>query len=167
VASLAAAIASEMGMSGSEVSLVRMAGLIHDIGKIYVPSELLSKPTKLREVEMNLIRHHPEAGRDILKNVSLPYPIAEVVFQHHERMNGSGYPLGLSGKDILTESRIMAVADVFEAMISHRPYRPSLGQKCAIEELSKNSGILYDPDVVDTCLELLLNKGFQFEAGRN
>ncbi|MFZ2445300.1 MAG: HD domain-containing phosphohydrolase [Syntrophobacteraceae bacterium] len=167
VALLAAAIASEMGMSGPEVSMVRMAGLIHDIGKIYVPSELLSKPTKLKEVEMNLIRHHPVAGRDILKNVDLPYPIAEVVFQHHERMDGSGYPLGLSGRDILPESRIMAVADVYEAMISHRPYRPSLGQKCAIEELSKNSGVLYDPNVVDTCLELLLNKGFEFDTSVN
>ncbi len=162
VACLAGAIASEMGISGPALDVIRMAGLIHDIGKIFIPAELLSKPTRLLNVEMNLIKYHPNAGYEILKNVDLPSPISEVVMQHHERMNGSGYPLGLAGSEILMESRIVAVADVYEAMISDRPYRPSLGKETALRELSTNSGTLYDPEVVTVCLDLLLHKGFDF-----
>jgi putative nucleotidyltransferase with HDIG domain len=165
VAKLSCAIACRMGFENGALEKVKMAGLIHDIGKIYVPSELLSKPTKLMEVEMNLIRYHSTAGYEILRNAEMPGPIAEIVLQHHERINGAGYPKGLREEQILLESQIIAVADVYEAMISHRPYRPSLGKQAAIEELSRNKGLLYNADAVDVCLGLLSNEGFDFNDG--
>jgi putative two-component system response regulator len=160
VADLACAIARELGLSGTLINTIKLAGLIHDVGKISVPSEILSKPTKLKEMEMNIIKEHVAAGFDILKEIRFPWPIAQIVNQHHERMDGSGYPQGLSGKDILLEARILAVADVVEAMGSHRPYRPALGTEKAFEELSRNRGLLYDSEVVDACLKLFLEKRY-------
>lgn len=163
VTRLACAIAKEMGLPEEQIEGIRMAGLIHDIGKIYVPAEILSKPGTLSETEMNLIKTHPQVGYDILKTVEFRWPIAQIVLQHQERMNGSGYPQGLSGKEILLEARILAVADVVEAMASHRPYRPARGIDKALEEISQNRGVLYDPEAVDACLRLFTKKGFKFE----
>ena len=126
-ADLARAIATEMGLPQEKIDGIRMAGSIHDIGKLSIPAEILSKPTKLTEIEFSLIKEHSRRGYEILKDVESPWPLAEIVYQHHERMNGSGYPRNLKGDDILMEARIMAVADVVEAMASHRPYRPGLG----------------------------------------
>ncbi len=165
VAKLSCAMASRMGLENGALEKVKIAAMIHDIGKIYVPSELLSKPTKLMDVEMNLIKYHSQAGYEILRSVDMPWPIADVVRQHHERIDGSGYPEGLCGQQILLESQIIAVADVYEAMISHRPYRPSLGNQAAIDELSRNRGVLYNPDAVDVCLDLLQNEKFHFDDG--
>lgn len=162
VTNLACAIAEEMGLSKEQIEAIRMAGVIHDIGKIYIPAEILSKPDRLNETEISLVKKHSQIGYDILKGIGFPWPIAEVIFQHHERLNGSGYPQGLSGKEILLEARILSVADVVEAMSSHRPYRPSLGIKKALEEISKNKGILYDSEVVDACLKLFAEKRFKF-----
>lgn len=164
VAKLSCSIASRMEFENGALEKVKIAGLIHDIGKVSVPSELLSKPTKLRDIEMDLIRHHPTAGYEILRNVDMPWPIAEVVLQHHERINGAGYPKGLRRGHILLESQIIAVADVYEAMTSHRPYRPSRGEEAAIEELWRNRGLLYNEDAVDVCLDLL-SQGFDFDNG--
>ncbi len=160
VADLAGAIALEMGFDQDHVEGIIMAGQVHDIGKISVPAEILSKPGRLSELEMQIIRDHPLHGRDILMDVDSPMPLAEIVFQHHERMNGSGYPQGIRGEDILVEARILAVADVVEAMASHRPYRPSHGIDVALEEIEKNKGILYDTNVVNVCLELFRSKGY-------
>jgi HD-GYP domain-containing protein (c-di-GMP phosphodiesterase class II) len=142
-----------------------MAGLIHDIGKINVPAEILSKPGPLTELEFGLIKMHPQTGHDILSGTieEFPWPMAQIVLQHHERMDGSGYPQGLSGEEIILEARILAVADVVEAMSSYRPYRPALGINKALEEISQNRGVLYDPEVVDACLKLFTEKGFRFE----
>ncbi|HRS98280.1 MAG TPA: HD domain-containing phosphohydrolase, partial [Smithella sp.] len=137
-----------------------MAGIIHDIGKLSIPAEILSKPSKLTKLEYSLIKIHPQSGHEMLKNVASPWPLAKIVQQHHERMDGSGYPHNLKEDEILIEARILAVADVVEAMASHRPYRASLGIEAAIEELQKNKGILYDEVVVDACLKLLLEKGY-------
>jgi len=142
---------------------IRIAAAIHDIGKIFVPAEILSKPGKLSEVEFSFLKQHPQAGFDILKNIEFPWPIAQIVIQHHERMNGSGYPSALSGEALLIEARILAVADVVEAMASHRPYRPALGIDKALEEISQNKGTLYDADAVDACLRLFVEKAFKFE----
>ena len=131
-----------------------MAGSIHDIGKLSIPAEILSKPTKLTNLEFSLIKEHPKSGYEMLKNVESPWPLAEIVYQHHERMNGSGYPRNLKGDEILMEARIMAVADVVEAMGSHRPYRPTLGIEVALEEIEKNKGILYGDVVADACLSI-------------
>lgn len=163
VTNLACAIAKEMALSREQVDGIRMAGAIHDIGKISVPAEILSKPDLLNEAEMLLIRNHPQVGYDILKEIEFPWPVAKIVLQHHERMDGSGYPSGLLGKDILLEARILGVADVVEAMSSHRPYRPALGVDKALEEISKNKGVLYDPKVIDACLKLFTKKGFEFK----
>lgn len=154
VGDLAAAIAAEMELSRERVEGVRIAGIIHDLGKIAVPAEILSKPGKLSVIEYNLVKMHPQVGFDMLKGIEFPWPLAQVVFQHHERMDGSGYPQGLKGKDIILEARITAVADVVEAMSSHRPYRPALGFSYAKEEIIKNKGILYDPAVVDACISV-------------
>ncbi len=162
VAELSCAIARRMGFENGALEKVKMAGLIHDIGKINVPSELLCKPTKLMEAEMRLIQYHSTAGYEILNNADMPWPIAEIVLQHHERINGAGYPKGLHGEQTLLEAQIIAVADVYEAMTSHRPYRPSLGRQAATEELSLNRGLLYNPKAVDVCLGLLSNGGFDF-----
>jgi PAS domain S-box-containing protein len=163
VSSLARAIAQEMGLSNDTVDTIRMAGIIHDTGKISIPSEILSKPSMLSDLEMSLIRVHPQSGFDILKDVELPYPIAEVVLQHHERLDGSGYPNGLKGEQILLEARIIAVADVVEAISSHRPYRPAKGIDVALEEIENNKGILYDEQVAEVCLKLFMEKEFEFE----
>jgi len=161
VADLARSIAKEMGLSADRRDFIRTAATIHDIGKIAIPSEILSKPTKLTDLEFSLIKTHAQAGYDILKDIEFPWPVADVVLQHHERMNGSGYPQGLKGNDILLEARILAVADVVEAMASHRPYRPALGLEAAMEEIMKNKGILYDADVVDACSILFSEKSYQ------
>ncbi len=160
---LGRAIAKEMKLSKDQIDGIRMAGTIHDIGKIGVPAEILNKPTRLADIEFNLIKIHPLVGYNILKQIEFPWPVAEIVLQHHERMNGSGYPHGLSGEDILLEARMLGVADVVEAMASHRPYRPALGIDKALEEISKNRGTLYDSQVVDACVKLFREKEFKFE----
>jgi len=160
-ADLARAIATEMGLPQEKIDGIRMAGSIHDIGKLSIPSEILSKPTKLTDIEFSLIKEHSRQGYEILKDVESPWPLAEIVYQHHERMDGSGYPRNLKGDDILMDARIMAVADVVESMASHRPYRPGLGIDIALEEIEKNRGTLYDADAVDACLRLFREKGFQ------
>lgn len=158
VAKLSSAIAKEMGLSVQQINVIQMASLIHDLGKIYIPTEILSKPRKLNEIEFELIKAHTQAGYDILKTTEFLSPVAEIVLQHHERMDGSGYPQGLSSEDIILEAKIVGVADVVEAMSSHRPYRPALGIDKALEEISKKKGILYDPQVVDVCLKLFDKK---------
>jgi PAS domain S-box-containing protein len=163
VSNLACAIANEMGLSNDTIEGIKMAGFIHDIGKLSIPAEILSKPTKLTNIEFSLIKEHPLSGYELLKNVESPWPLAQIVYQHHERMNGSGYPRNLKGDEILMEARIMAVADVVEAMASHRPYRPTLGIESALEEIEKNKGILYDDVVADTCLRLFREKGYQLK----
>jgi len=162
VTQLACAIAQEIGLSEDKIEGIRVAGIVHDIGKIHVAAEILNKPIKLNDVEMNLVRTHCEVGYDILKTIEFPWPVAEILRQHHERVDGTGYPHGLSGEEILIEARILAVADVVEAMVSQRAHRSahSIGQ--AMEEISKNRGTLYDPKVVDACVTLF-DKGFQFE----
>ena len=152
---LARSIARKMRLSEREINAIRTGGSIHDLGKIAVPLEILSKPTRLTNIEFDLIKTHPQVGYDILKGIEFPWPIAEIVRQHHERIDGSGYPQGIKGDDILLEARVLAVADVVEAMSSHRPYRPALGMDKALEEILRNRGILYDPHVVDACLALL------------
>jgi PAS domain S-box-containing protein len=163
-ADLARAIATEMGLPKDRIDGIRLAGSIHDIGKLSIPAEILSKPTKLLAIEFSFIKEHPQRGYEILQNVESPWPLAEMIYQHHERINGSGYPRNLKGDDILIESRILAVADVVEAMASHRPYRPALGINMALEEIEKNRGILYDKTVADACLRLFREKGFQLQG---
>jgi len=162
VSDLAISIAQEMGLPENTVAGIRMAGLIHDIGKLAVPAEILSKPSKINDLEFQLVKTHPEVGYDILKKIDFPWPVADIVLQHHERMNGSGYPRKLKGPDIIIEARIINVADVVEAMASHRPYRPSLGIEKSLEQISKNRGILYDDEVVEACLRLFREKRFKF-----
>ena len=164
VTHLACAIATEMGLSEGKINGIRMVGFIHDLGKIYVPAEILSKPGQLTEVEFVIIKTHAKVGYDILKKVEFPWPIAQVIVQHHERIDGSGYPFGLSGENILLEAKIIGVADVIEAIASHRPYRPALGLDKALEEVSQKRGTLYDPEVVDACLRLFTVKGFNLEC---
>jgi HD-GYP domain-containing protein (c-di-GMP phosphodiesterase class II) len=161
-ADLARAIATQMGLSADRTDFIRIACTIHDIGNIAVPAEILSKTKKLTDIEFSLIKTHVQYGYDILKNIEFPWPVADVILQHHERLDGSGYPHGLKRDDILMESKILAVADVVEAMISHRPYRHALGSDAALEEITKNRGTLYDPKVVDTCLQLFNDKGYKF-----
>lgn len=162
VATLAGAIAREMDLSQDQIDGVRMAAMIHDIGKNAIPGQILSKPAELTKLEMGMIKEHPQIGYDILKGIEFPWPVAQMVLQHHERIDGSGYPQGLLGDAIYLGAKILGVADVVEAMASHRPYRASLGLDKAMEEISKNSGILYDPDVVDAGLRLFREKGFEF-----
>ena len=161
---LARTMATEMGLPPGKIEGLRMAGVIHDIGKITLPTEILSKPTKLSAIEFSLLKEHVRLGYDILKDVESPWPLAEIVLQHHERMDGSGYPQGLKGEEILIEARILAVADVVEAMASHRPYRPALGIGAALEEIEKNRGLLYDSHAVDACLRVFREKGYQIEG---
>ena len=160
-ADLARAIATEMGLPQEKIEGIRMAGSIHDIGKLSIPADILSKPTKLSKIEFSLIKEHPRKGFEILKDVESPWPLAEIVHQHHERMDGSGYPRNLKGDEILMEARILAVADVVEAMASHRPYRPGLGIDAALNEIEKNSGIFYDEAVAAACLRLFREKDFK------
>lgn len=162
VANLALAIAKEMGLEEDRCKGLHLAGMMHDLGKISIPAEILSKPGRLNEIEYMMVRMHAEAGYEILKEIDFPWPVADMVRQHHERGNGTGYPLGLKGDDILLEGRILGVADVVEAMSSHRPYRPGLGVDAALEEISKHKGDLYDPIVVETCVRLFREKGFTF-----
>lgn len=163
VAELASAIAERMGLDPLVVEGVHLGGMMHDIGKIYVPAEILSRPGRLSHSEWQIIQTHPSVGAEILHGVHAPWPIEEMVLQHHERLDGSGYPQGLRGDQILTESRILAVADVVEAMASHRPYRPALGVSRALEEITNGSGTLYDERVVVACTELFEVQGFAFE----
>jgi PAS domain S-box-containing protein len=162
-ADLARAIAAEMGLSPEMTEGLRMAGCIHDIGKLSIPAEILSKPTNLTEIEYSLIKEHSRNGHEILKDVESPWPLAEIIYQHHERMDGSGYPRNLKGEEICMEARILAVADVVESMASHRPYRAGLGIDVALEEIEKNRGIFYDNNVADACLRLFREKGFKLE----
>lgn len=164
VTQLACAIAREIGLSDDRLRVVRTAGLLHDLGKISLPADILAKPGKLTELEFAVIRSHPQVAYDVLKNVESFGQIAEIVLQHHERMDGSGYPFGLRGEEIHLEARILAVSDVVEAMSSHRPYRPALGLDKAREEISQNSGTLYDPEIVRACLSVLDRTGFEFEV---
>ncbi|MHB8093821.1 MAG: HD-GYP domain-containing protein [Candidatus Aminicenantales bacterium] len=163
VADLARAIAGEMNLSEDQIDAVRMAGIIHDIGKIAVPAEILSKPGKLNESEFSLIKEHSKAGYEILKKADLPWPIADIILQHHERLDGSGYPQGLKGNQIVLEARILAIADVVEAMASHRPYRAALGIDRALEEISEKRGLLYDPTASDACSRIFKEKGYQLK----
>ncbi len=162
VAALACAIAKKMGLNVNRIDALRIASILHDIGKMYIPTEILSKPGRLTEVEMLLVRTHCQAGSDIVKKIPFYEPIAQFLLQHHERLDGSGYPQGLKGPEILLEARILGVADVVEAMASHRPYRPALGVTKALEEITANSGILYDPEVVKACCQLFTEEGFEF-----
>ena len=163
VTQLACAIANEMGFPEEQIEGIRMAGLIHDIGKISVPVEILSKPSSLNRLEYGLIQAHPQVGYNVLKGIDFSWPLAQIVLQHHERLDGSGYPQGLSSEEIILETRILSVADVVEAMASYRPYRPALGIDKALEAISQNRGVLYDPEVADVCLKLFTEKGFEFE----
>ena len=160
VTQLACAIAREMNFSDDHIKAIQTAGMLHDVGKIYVPAEFLTRPGKISTDEFNILKQHASAGYEILKNIEYQYPIAEIVYEHHERMNGSGYPRGLSGNQILIEARIIAVADVVEAMASPRPYRPALGITKALNEIQENKGIIYDSNVADICLDLFNRKGF-------
>jgi HD-GYP domain-containing protein (c-di-GMP phosphodiesterase class II) len=164
VAQLSVAIAEELGLSEDETLGLKLAAEIHDLGKIAIPSEILSKPTRLNTAEYELIKMHSETGYDIIKNIAFPWPIAEAIYQHHERIDGSGYPRGLKGEEILLEARIISVADVVEAMTAHRPYRPALGIDKALTEIETNRGLLYDPSAVDACLRLFREKGFKIEG---
>jgi PAS domain S-box-containing protein/putative nucleotidyltransferase with HDIG domain len=163
VTQLACAIAQEMKLSDEQTRTLRIAGLLHDLGKINIPTEILSKPGRLTEIEFAMIKTHPQAGYEIVKTIDFPPPTAEIVLQHHERIDGSGYCAGLKGPEILLEARILAVSDVVEAMSSHRPYRPALGIDKALQEILDNRGILYDADVVDACLTVFRKRGFRFE----
>lgn len=163
VTQLAYAISREMGLSNEQIQKVRTAGLLHDLGKIFIPTEILSKPGQLTDIEFAIIKSHPQAGYEILKNIEFPWPIADIVVQHHERLNGSGYPLGLKDEGIVIEARILAVADIVEAMSSHRPYRPALGLEKALKEISSNKGTLYDADAVDACLKVFSAGVFKFD----
>jgi len=162
VSQLAVAIAQEMKLPEDKIEGIRIAALIHDIGKINIPAEILSKPSKLNGMEFSLIKNHPKVGYDILRKIDFSWPVAKIVLQHHERLDGSGYPNNLKDEEILLEARIIGVADVVEAMSSHRPYRPALGIDKALEEISQNRGILYDPEVVDICFKLFKEKDFKF-----
>lgn len=160
-ANLACAIAVEMGLDQDRIEGIHMAGIIHDIGKLSIPAEILTKPSKLTDLEYSLIKEHPASGFDMLKDVESPWPLAEIVQQHHERIDGSGYPGHLKGDDILLEARILAVSDVVEAISSHRPYRPAMGIHAALEEIENNKGILYDETVADACLKLFHEKNYR------
>jgi PAS domain S-box-containing protein/putative nucleotidyltransferase with HDIG domain len=162
VARLATAIAEEMGLPEDLIASIRMASTLHDVGKINIPAEILSKPKRLSEIEMDMVRMHSEVGYNILAPIEFPYPVAQIVAQHHERMDGSGYPAGLTGNNILLEARILAVADVVEAMASHRPYRPAFGIERSLEEISHHKGTRYDEEVVGTCVKLFDEKRFVF-----
>lgn len=163
VATLANAIAREMGLSDDQIEGIKMAALIHDIGKIYVPAEILNKPGRLTDIEYNLIKTHPQLSYDILKAIEFPWPVARAILQHHERINGSGYPEGLTSIDIILEAKILAVADVVEAIYSNRPYRPARGIEKAMEEITIHKETLYDADVVDACIRLFSKKDFKFD----
>jgi PAS domain S-box-containing protein len=160
---IACAMAEEIGLTEEQFDGLRLAGMIHDIGKISVPVEILNKPGRISENEFNIIKIHPQAGYNLLKEIDFPWPVAPIVLQHHERLDGSGYPQGLKNGEIMLEAKVLAVADVVEAMASHRPYRPALGIEAALEEITKKRKILYDPEAVDACTRLFTEKGFRIE----
>jgi PAS domain S-box-containing protein/putative nucleotidyltransferase with HDIG domain len=160
---LALAIAEQMGLPESSIQAISIAGAIHDIGKLVIPLEILNKPGRLNDHEFNIIKSHCQTGYEIIKKIEFPWPISQIILQHHERVDGSGYPKGIRGGDILQEARILAVADVVEAMTSHRPYRPALGQEAALSEITQHKGILYDEMVVDACFQVFEKKGFSFD----
>ena len=162
VAQLSRAIAREMGVEENRAQGIFVAGILHDVGKIYVPSEILNKPGKITELEHSVLKTHVEVGYEVLRPVRFPWPVAEAVYQHHERLDGSGYPRGLTEEEIILEARILSVADVVEAMLSHRPYRPGLGLDKALGEIKSGSGVIYDASVVEACLSLFYDKGFEF-----
>jgi PAS domain S-box-containing protein/putative nucleotidyltransferase with HDIG domain len=162
VAQLACAIAEEMKQSREQIEGIRIAGLLHDIGKIMIPAEILSKPGPLTDIQYDMVKMHPQAGYDIVKGIKFPWPVAQIVLQHHERMDGSGYPQGLSGEEIILEARILGVANVVEAMTAHRPHRAAHDIKEALREISQHKGVFYDPDVVNACLKLFTKKQFTF-----
>jgi putative nucleotidyltransferase with HDIG domain len=164
VSDLATAIAREMNLPEDQIQGIHFAAIIHDLGKIHTPAEILSKPGKLNDLEYKLIQMHPQSGYDILKGITFPWPIADIILQHHEKLDGSGYPQGLKGDDILLEARIITVADVVEAISSHRPYRPSMGIEIALEEIKRGRGSEYDPEVVDACIKVFNEKGFTFTS---
>jgi putative nucleotidyltransferase with HDIG domain len=163
VSSLAVAIAEELHLPSEKIEGLRLAGIIHDIGKIAMPAEILTKPTRLTKTEFQLVKDHPRIGYDILKSIQFPWPVAHIILQHHERMDGSGYPDGLLGDAILLEARILAVADVVEALSSHRPYRPALGLEKALEEIRRGRGTRYDMRVVDACVRLFKDRRYSFK----
>ena len=162
VSKLATAIAQEMKLPQDKIEGVRFASLVHDVGKVNLPTEIVSKPSKLSEVEFNFIKNHPKVGYDILRKVDFPWPIAEIVFQHQEKIDGSGYPRGLKGAEILIEAKILGVANAIEAMSSSRSYRPALSIDESLAEISKYKNILFAPKVVDTCIKLFKEKEFKF-----
>jgi len=163
VSDLVSATAKEMGFSEDKIMGIRIAGVLHDIGKIAIPVEILSKPGRLSKTEFELIKNHSQVGYDILNSIKFPWPISQIILQHHERIDSSGYPNGLLGKEILIEAKILGAADVVEAMASHRPYRPALGIDKALEEISTNKGKLYDTEVVNACLRIFKEKKFKFK----
>jgi len=163
VSKLATAIAQEMKLSQDKIKGAKIASLVYDVGKVNLPAEIVSKPSKLVEVEFNLVKNHPRIDYEILKKVDFPWPIAEIVFQHQEKIDGSGYPRGLKGTEILIEAKILGVANVVEAMSSYKSYRPALSIDESLMEISKYKNILFDPEVVDACLKLFKEKGFKFE----
>ena len=160
MADIAVAVGREMGLDKDRLEGLRIAAELHDVGNVKVPLDILVKPSRLSAVEFKFIETHTESAYEILKDVEFPWPVAEVALQHHERWNGSGYPNGLKGDAACLEARIVAIADVVEAMASHRPYRPALGIDKALAEIESGRGTLYDPDVVDTCLRLFREKGY-------
>jgi HD-GYP domain-containing protein (c-di-GMP phosphodiesterase class II) len=164
VSQLACAIGREMGLTGEQIRVIRIASLLHDLGKVFIPAEILAKPGKLNQVEFSMVKSHPDADYQILKSIDFSCPIAEIVHQHHERLDGSGYPSGLKGDAILLESKVIAVADVVEAMVSNRPYRPAPGVEAALKEIEDGKGRLYDSDAVDACIRLFREGRFSFEG---
>ena len=164
VADLACAIAEGMSLSQDMVDGIHLAGMVHDIGKLSIPAEILSKPARLTDIEFSLIKNHSKVGYDILKSIEFPWRIADFVYQHHERLDGSGYPQGLSDKNIFLETKILSVSDVVETMASHRPYRPGFGIDIALDEIYNNKGILYDAEAVDMCIRLFREKEYSFTS---
>jgi putative nucleotidyltransferase with HDIG domain len=167
VAELAAAIAQEMGFPEDKVEGMRLTGTVHDIGKISIPAEILSKPGRISDAERMLVENHPQTGFEILKGIKFPWPVAQIVLQHHERMNGTGYPAGLSGENILLEARIMAVADTVDAMVSERSYRAAHDLESAVKEITSNKGTLYDPKVVDAAVKVINQRGYPFNLNNS